>query len=160
MSSGDASRKRPTGAPPPGGDELGPGGPRGEGGEGPSEPAYRVGYKRPPFHSRFKAGEPSRNPNGRPRGKPNLKTDLTAELSESISLSQGDRTLRLTKQRALVKSTVAKAIAGDARARDRVFDLVIRAYGLDDVTEGKGSLSEKDAAILAAYVERQTRGQR
>ena len=70
---------------------------------------YGVGYGRPPQHTRFKPGQ-SGNPKGRPKGTINLKTDLMEELSERISVSEGGKPKKLSKQRALLKSLVAKAI--------------------------------------------------
>jgi Family of unknown function (DUF5681)/Helix-turn-helix domain len=63
----------------------------------------------------FKPGH-SGNPEGRPKGTKNLKTDLMEELSERISISEGGKPKKLSKQRALLKSLAAKAIKGDARA--------------------------------------------
>jgi Family of unknown function (DUF5681) len=60
----------------------------------------RVGYKRPPQHSKFKPGQ-SGNPKGRPKGALNLETDLTQELSEKIAIREGERSLKLSKQRAV-----------------------------------------------------------
>ena len=43
----------------------------------------KVGYGRPPKHSRFRKGQ-SGNPRSRPKGARGLKTDLRAELSERV----------------------------------------------------------------------------
>jgi hypothetical protein len=141
-------------------DDLGSGGPS-DGTPGPTETAtYKVGYGKPPLHSRFRAGEPSRNPRGRPKGQVNLKTDLAEELAERITLPNGDRPVRMTKQRALLKSTMAKAIKGDARARDTIFRLAIGAFGLADGAREEETLSPQDQAILDAFVARKARGER
>lgn len=112
-----------------------------------------VGYKRPPVHTRFKPGQ-SGNPRGRPQGRRNLKHDLEAELSERITLRDGDRTIRLTKQRALVKSTVARAIKGDPRAQAKAFELVLRAFGIDDEIRAAPVVDEKDSEIIAEFLAR------
>lgn len=59
---------------------------------------YAIGYGKPPVHSRFRKGR-SGNPKGRPKGRANLKTDLLAELTETIVIREGDRQLRVSKQR-------------------------------------------------------------
>ena len=74
-----------------------------------------VGYGKPPEATRFKPGK-SGNPKGRPKGSLNLATDLSAELGEQITVREGGRQHRISKQRALVKSLMAKALQGDVRA--------------------------------------------
>ena len=57
----------------------------------------------------------------------NLKTDLMEELFERISVSEGGKPKKLSKQRALLKSLVAKAITkGDARAANILINLIVR----------------------------------
>src|ERR1700687_5393559 len=75
----------------------------------------KVGYAQPPKATRFKAGW-SGNPKGRPKGSLNLATDLAAELGELITVREDGRPRRISKQRALIKSLMAKALQGDARA--------------------------------------------
>src|SRR6478609_8709514 len=87
---------------------------------------YEVGYGRPPQHTRFRPGC-SGNPKGRPKGTQNLKTDLMEELSERISISEGGKPKKLSKQRALLKSLLAKAITkSDARAANILLNLMVR----------------------------------
>ena len=121
----------------------------------PKLPSYPVGYKKPPLPSQFQSGQ-SGNRKGRPKGRRNLKTDLQDELSERISVREGDRQVRMSKQRALVKSTIARAIKGDPRAQAKAFELLLRAFGIDDEIEKSASLSEQDEAILAAFLARST----
>jgi hypothetical protein len=112
-----------------------------------------VGYKRPPLHSQFKPGQ-SGNPKGRPKGRRNLKHDLQAEFSERITVREGDRAIRMTKQRAMVKSIVARAIKGDIRAQAKSFELLLRAFGIDDEIHNEIILDANDQAILTAFLER------
>ncbi len=76
---------------------------------------YPVGYGRPPAHARFKPGQ-SGNPKGRPKRTKNLRTDLVEELGEFIRVREGDREYSVSKQRALIKALVARAVKGDTRA--------------------------------------------
>ena len=86
---------------------------------------YKVGYRKPPKQTQFKKGK-SGNPRGRPKGSLNLSTDLAAELSEQITLREGGRSRRVSKQRALIKSLLAKALQGDVRATTAVLALYAR----------------------------------
>lgn len=112
-----------------------------------------VGYKNPPKHTRFKKGQ-SGNPRGRPKGHLNLKTDLTNELTQRVKLSQDGRQVRLTKQQALVKSLVARAIKGDARATNVLFPLILKVLAIEPVQEtGEAPLSQSDEQILQDFID-------
>jgi hypothetical protein len=111
-----------------------------------------VGYKRPPRHTRFKKGQ-SGNPKGRPKGHLNLKTDLTNELGERIRLNQDGKPVKLTKQQALVKSLVARAIKGDPRANGVLFPLILRVFDIEPIEEAdKAPLSQSDELILKDFI--------
>jgi len=84
-----------------------------------------LGYGRPPKSTQFKPGK-SGNPRGRPRGSGNLANDLAAELGELITVREGGHYRRVSKQRALVKSLLAKALQGDVRATTAVLALYAR----------------------------------
>lgn len=77
---------------------------------------YKVGYGRPPKATRFKPGQ-SGNPKGRPKGRCNLATDLASELNEQITVREDGRPRRISKQRALIKSLMARAAGRCARDR-------------------------------------------
>ena len=86
---------------------------------------YKVGYGKPPKATRFKKGK-SGNPRGRPKGSLNLATDLTAELGEHITVREDGRPRKVSKQRALIKSLMAKALQGDVRATASLLALYAR----------------------------------
>ena len=86
---------------------------------------YKVGYSKPPKGTRFKKGK-SGNPRGRPKGSLNLATDLTAELGEHITVREDGRPRKVSKQRALIKSLMAKALQGDVRATASLLALYAR----------------------------------
>ena len=112
---------------------------------------YRVGYKRPPQPSKFKPGQ-SGNPKGRPKGALNLETDLTQELSEKIAIREGERSLKVSKQRALLKSMVAKGLKGDTRAAGLVLQLVAKLLEQVAPTDEQDLLSDDEAAILERFI--------
>ena len=86
---------------------------------------YKVGYRKPPKSGQFKRGK-SGNPKGRPRGSLKLATDLAAELNEQITVREDGRARRVSKQRALIKSLMAKALQGDVRANAAILALYAR----------------------------------
>src|SRR5258708_15707993 len=104
-----------------------------------------VGYRKPPEASRFKPGN-SVNPNGRPKGSANLATDLSAELGEQITVREGGRPRGISKQRALVKSLMAKALQGDVRATTAVLGLYARV--ITETPEAEGQPIEDDELLI------------
>ena len=112
-----------------------------------------VGYRKPPAKTRFKPGQ-SGNPNGRPKGSVNLKTDLRSELSEKIRIREGERSLKVSKQRAMLKALVAKALKGDARAANVVLTLVGRLFEPEAAAEEVPTLTSDDQAILERFLAR------
>ncbi len=118
--------------------------------------AFDVGYGKPPRHTRFKAGR-SGNPKGRPKGTRNFMTDLTDELSEQIQIRERDHALKVTKQRALIKALVARALQGDARAATQVLTQLARTLDVHADTDETESLIAKDREILNRFLERQMR---
>jgi hypothetical protein len=121
----------------------------------PDHQEFKVGYKRPPQHSRFKRGQ-SGNPAGRPKGALNIETDLKQELSERIAIREGDRSLKVSKQRALLKAMMAKALKGDTRAAGIVLQLIAKIAPPEEEIAGQEhqQLSESEAAILERFIAR------
>jgi hypothetical protein len=109
-----------------------------------------VGYGKPPMHSRFKKGE-SGNPKGRPKGVKNLKTDLNEELQERVVIREGTRALKVSKQRAIIKSLVVRTVKGDARAATTLINLMHRVldFAMDPAT-AEELLNPDEREILEA----------
>lgn len=115
---------------------------------------YEVGYGKPPRHTRFQPGQ-SGNPRGRPKGTKNLKTDLMEELREKIVIREGDRPRKVSKQRAMMKSVVNRAIKGDPRSTGIALSAMMRLLdtgeGAPDVEE---VLHEEELEILRTFEDR------
>lgn len=114
---------------------------------------YQVGYGRPPKAGQFKPGA-SGNPTGRRKGSKSLATDLAEELGETIRIREGDRHLRVSKQRAMLKALVAKALKGDARAASLLINLVAQATAGagDQSSAADRPLADADRQILEDYL--------
>ena len=116
---------------------------------------YEVGYKRPPKESQFQPGQ-SGNPNGRPKGAKNLKTDLEEELQERIALREGGERRTVSKQRAMLKRLLERALQGDTKAAALLLNMAARLLDQSEDEAQATPLTETDRAILDAYVARVT----
>jgi len=113
---------------------------------------YKVGYGKPPKSRQFRRGK-SGNPKGRPRGSLKLATDLAAELNEQITVREDGKPRRVSKQRALIKSLMAKALQGDVRANAAVLALYARV--ITDLPEDDESfVEENELQILRQFAPR------
>jgi hypothetical protein len=102
----------------------------------------KVGYKRPPAHTRFRPGQ-SGNPSGRPRHRPDFQAALLAELA--VATPDADRARASSKLEALVKTLVDSAIAGNARAQSILCSVLTR---LGDPDEAESKLQTPDDQVL------------
>ena len=113
---------------------------------------YEVGYGRPPKATQFKPGR-SGNPRGRPKGSRNLATDLSAELGELITVREDGRSRRISKQRALIKSLMARALQGDVRATAAVLALYARVI-TDPADDADNDIQADELQILRRFAPR------
>jgi hypothetical protein len=87
---------------------------------------YRVGFKRPPLHSRFRKGQ-SGNPEGaRRHRRPDRRLAALLEAALDARMA-GPPRRRATRREAIVAALVEKSAAGDLRALKLLLDLVPKA---------------------------------
>lgn len=122
-----------------------------------NKPEYEVGYKKPPIHSRFKSGA-SGNPKGRRKNLVDLKDVVIRELNQKVRIREGDQELRVSKQAALIKSLMNRAIKGENQAVRDVLALMSRLIRLQDDDGNMDQLREEDLKILDGYMQRQKDG--
>jgi Family of unknown function (DUF5681) len=116
-----------------------------------SEGAGKVGYKRPPRHSRFQPGQ-SGNPRGRQKAVRNLGSDVKRTLEVPVRLSEQGKARQVSTQEAMLLRLREKALKGDARSLDRLVALA-QIFNNDAVAEslGEQAVAAEDQAILDAY---------
>jgi Family of unknown function (DUF5681) len=111
-----------------------------------------VGYGKPPKRTQFKPGQ-SGNPSGRPKGARNFRTDLLEELAEPITVKDDGRDVTVSKQRACIKTLVAAAIGGNARACEGLLAICAK-FGADPEEDNR-ELAPDDREILDAFAVRE-----
>ena len=116
--------------------------------------AYRVGYRVPPEHSRFKKGR-SGNPKGRPKGTLNMATVLARTLREKVIINENGQRKVVTKLEAAIKQLVNKSAAGDLAALRQLSTLVQSAEEQAAQTPPADAfLNEDDQKVVHGILER------
>jgi hypothetical protein len=109
---------------------------------------YRIGYGKPPEHSRFKPGT-SGNPTGKRKGARNLSSDVKRALRVPVKLKDRGKSRKVSTQEAALMRLREKALNGDSRSLDRLLELA-RLFNNDPQAGSSRSWTE-DEEILAAY---------
>ena len=118
-----------------------------------SEDDFKVGYKRPPQHSRFQPGS-SGNPSGKQKAVRNLGSDVKRTLEVPVRLNEQGKARRVSTQEAALLRLREKALKGDPRSLDRLLELA-KIFNNSAAVESVGdeALAAEDQAILDAYAE-------
>jgi hypothetical protein len=104
------------------------------------EASYEVGYRKPPRHSQFKAG--NRHGKGRPRGSRNMKSIVRDVLEDKVPVKINGKTRKVSPVELGLRQLVRKANAGDLKAISQVLTLGERYSPPDD----DGPIPEEDTA--------------
>jgi hypothetical protein len=113
---------------------------------------YKVGYKHPPKTAQFQKGK-SGNPRGRPKHTRNLKTDLAEELSSRISITVQGKAVTVSKQKAVIMASIARAMKGD-KAAAMIFNLAMKLLEPDAESDDAAVRPSADQEIVKAFLER------
>jgi hypothetical protein len=108
-----------------------------------SQAQYRIGYKHPPLHTRFKPGQ-SGNPYGRPKGRLNLNTEVMRIISKKVKVRDGDTDRQMSLLAANVLAHGIKGVKGDVRSASFLFNHVYKlgligqedGTAIEDATRG------------------------
>jgi hypothetical protein len=116
----------------------------------------KVGYAKPPKHTRFTKGR-SGNPKGRPTGSKNLATMMIEELTQPVAIVENGKRTKIPKIRAAVRQALNRAMVGDFKALQQIVIMLRSHDALKRVATTKpitnhpkdyANLSVKEAAEL------------
>jgi hypothetical protein len=110
---------------------------------------YRIGYGKPPEHTRFQPGA-SGNPTGKRTGARNLSSDVKRALRVPVKVKHGGKARKVSTQEAAVLRLREKALKGDPRSLDRLLELA-RLFNNDPHPSPASRSSSEDDEILAAF---------
>jgi hypothetical protein len=86
---------------------------------------YKVGYKKPPLHTRFQKGQ-SGNPSGRrPKGSKNFSTLLAEALNEPVVVTEDGRRRKISKRELGVRQLANKFAMAEAQATKMLLGLML-----------------------------------
>ena len=94
--------------------------------------ANKVGYAKPPKHTRFTKGR-SGNPKGRSTGSKNLATMMIEELTQTVAIVENGNRTKIPKIRAAVRQALNRAMVGDFKALQQIV-IMLRSH---DALKGK-----------------------
>lgn len=107
----------------------------------------KVGYGKPPKHTRWKKGQ-SGNPKGRKKGSRGLKKDLDEALKATLTINVGGKKRKGTTQALAMYALAAKSATGDLRAIEALIKLVLDIFGPEDRGTGTARLSMQDQQLI------------
>jgi Family of unknown function (DUF5681) len=85
---------------------------------------YKVGYKKPPLHTRFKKGQ-SGNPRGRPRGAKNFSSVLNDALNQPVFVTENGRRRKISKRDLGIRQLVDKFAMAEIQATKMLLGLML-----------------------------------
>jgi hypothetical protein len=111
----------------------------------------RIGYRRPPKHSRFQPGQ-NGNPGGRPRGVKSLSDIVRKIVGQKVTVTENGRTRRIPRLEAILLRAASEASRGDAASLRLLLQLAER-YGESAQTGAERQIiAAEDIAILSRYL--------
>lgn len=113
--------------------------------------SYAVGKNRPAERTKFAVGD-GRKRGRRTKGTKNLLTEWREELDSKLTLTEGGKTKKITKRRALIKSSIERAI----KRSDRAVEMALRYAELSERREP--GLQSDDLAMIDAWLAARNRG--
>jgi hypothetical protein len=100
---------------------------------------YEVGYGRPPRASQFQKGQ-SGNPAGRPKSSKSMSDRIRDQLNTSITALNDGQRIVVTKQQAIIRQLIKRALAGDAQAAE----ILLRQARANEPSQGREIIFQGD----------------
>lgn len=113
----------------------------------------KIGYRRPPEHTRFAKGK-SGNPSGRRKGSKNLAAIVRATVNAVVPVTENGRRRKVTKLEAAVTLLVNKAATGDSKATQSVLQLMQLIEGRSESPAQAAATDEADRQVMDHLLER------
>lgn len=120
-----------------------------------SDPAYAVGYKRPPKSTQFKPGV-SGNPKGKPKGSRPVGALLQQIIQQKIAVSENGKTRRLPVLEIMLRRLANEAMRGEQRSIKFLLSLLEHYGDSSQTTLQLGEMLAEDVEILAEYLDETT----
>jgi hypothetical protein len=117
-----------------------------------SAAAQEVGYRKPPWHSRFRKGQ-SGNPKGRPRGSQNYATILKKEIDDPVDVVENGKRRKLRKGHVMLRQQVLKAVGGDPKASAQVLELMHRHGFFGTAPSGNAAFAPEQLNTMRAILD-------
>ena len=117
----------------------------------PAPREYTVGYAKPPKSTRFEPGR-SGNPKGRRKGEPSVFEQIRALFRQKLTVTEGGKRKRLSRQEVMFKSIGNKAVGGDIKAAAFLFELMNSHKDSASSSIDPKMLNDEAHAVLADFV--------
>jgi hypothetical protein len=116
----------------------------------------KVGYKRPPKATQFKPGKTG-NARGRPKGSRKLDADLVEMLSQVMTVREGGKTRRISRQEAILRRLLSQALQGDEKAIKLILSMRTKVDATRQAADQQPEedTSDADQVLFDDYVRRQ-----
>ncbi len=111
----------------------------------------KVGYGKPPKHTRFKKGQ-SGNPRGRPKGSKNLSTIMKDLLGRPVTIKQNGRERRVPFCEAFVHRLASRSLEGSPR------DMIALMKAIHDYMPEVLAANQLPTSIEVVYVDSDGQG--
>lgn len=114
---------------------------------------YKVGFCKPPVHTRFKPGQ-SGNPKGRPKGSMDTLRLIDKIVSKKVTATIDGRPLKISKRQAMLLRMANEATQGNLNTFKTILPLLMQidARKAAHAAAAAGAISHTDREILDEYL--------
>lgn len=114
---------------------------------------YKVGFCKPPVHTRFKPGQ-SGNPKGRPKGSMDTLRLIDKIVSKKVTATIDGRPLKISKRQAMLLRMANEATQGNLNTFKTILPLLMQidARKAAHAAAANDTISRTDREILDEYL--------